>query len=889
MNRKTTDFFMGGLLLAACMSGAMLAPPAIAQEQSVSFNVPARDLGGALTTLARQANREIYFSADLTRPFKSAALRGRMSLDQALGQLLVGTGLRHRISGNGAIVIERASGEAEAGSAAAETESADVVVTGTNIRGIIPESSPLTVVNRRELDARGATTTEQAVNTFTQNFNSVNANSTSADRAGFFNQYGVSGIDLRGLGPGTTLVLLNGRRLSGSANGRVVDVSQIPLAAVSRIELLTDSASSVYGSDAVGGVVNFILLDKFEGLDARAGYGVTSDGALDEYRGSLTGGLNWSSGNIIASANYFSRSALTADERSFSRSVGGKYTLSTPQERVSAFVTAKQDLGDISLTADGLYNRRTSTFDLFRDLGTSGGRRYTQQSLYDQESETLFGSAGATWRASSALTFDLVGSYSRVNEALDLTQATTINNTLIQNTRIKFETWDITGRASGRLFDLPGGNLAFSLGGGANGENMFNQVRSQRAPAAATVTTTRRQRRVYYGFGELNVPLIGAGMNVQGIHRLEANLSARYSDYSDFGNDFSPKIGVLWSATPGFNLRGSYGRTFRAPYLADLGAIGAYQIFDVRGLGYPEPAPNAPRVGLYIDQGVDSELGPETSNLLALGLDLRPPPVPRLSFSITYVSIDYTNRIARGDPGRGTGYILQPQIYQDLYNYAPTREDFAEILGSSILGLGNNVDGFDLTSLDAITANVGYILDNRLRNIAVSRQQAVDVTVGYGFTRGSADFTLGANATYILEAVARTTPSSPGLPQTNIFGRPAAFRANAYAGMSKDGFATRLTANHVGGYANPYTPASPRIDDWTTFNLTGSYEFGERKGALHGLGIYLSVQNLLNTDPPFVADFGVGTTDGLSEPIGYDPFNANPLGRFISIELRKRF
>jgi iron complex outermembrane receptor protein len=839
--------------------------------------------------VARQADREIYFSADLTRPYRAPALHGRLSVEAALSQLLSGTGLRYRMTANGAIVIERAPGGADAGSAAAENESAEIIVTGTNIRGVIPESSPLTVLTRRELDARGATTAEQAVNTFTQNFNSVNANATSADRASFFNEFGVNGVDLRGLGPGTTLVLLDGRRLSGSSNGRAVDVSQIPLAAVARIELLTDSASSVYGSDAVGGVVNFILLDRFDGLEARAGYGVTSDGGLHEYRGSLTGGLNWSTGNAVASASYLNRSALTTDERSFSRGVGGLYTLSNPQERTGLFLSARQAAGNnLTFTADGLYNRRTGTFNLFRDLGLVGGKVYRANTSFEQESASWFGALGATWRISDALTFDLTGSYSRIREGLLALDTSTLTAPATQTSRTLSQTRDITARASGRLFPLPGGDLAYSIGAGGTDEEFESNVRFERPPTLR-ITALERKRTTRYVFGELNIPLIGRGNGIAGVNRLEFNLSARYSDYSDFGGNFSPKIGVLWSITPGFNLRGSYGRTFRAPYLADIGRIGTYQVLNVRGFGLASPDPAGDPIGLYIDDGVDPDLGPETSNLLALGLDIRPPSVPRLAFSFTYVSIDYSNRIARGDAGRGTGYYYRPALYRDLYNFSPTREDIASIVNSATLGLGNNVTGFDLTNIDALAANVGYILDNRLRNIAESRQQAVDVTASYGFVRGRIDYAIGANATYILQSEARTTPSAPLLSRVNSLGRPVDFRANAYAGLSTGGFTARLTGNYIDSYANPFTPSSPHIDAWLTFDLTASYDFGGRPGPLSGFAVYLTVQNLFNTNPPYVADLGTGVTDGLSEPIGYDPSNANPLGRYVSIELRKRF
>ncbi|WP_114953945.1 TonB-dependent receptor [Sphingosinicella terrae] len=857
------------------------AAPAAAQVKT--FNVPAQAAADGIAAFSRQADIQLLISARDAQGRRTNAVMGNFSVAEGLSRLLENSGLQAQATGPQTYTIVPAA--PETGRISGMPDEAgpyqEIMVTGTNIRGIIPESSPLTIITRREIDARGATTAEQVVNTLTQNFNSVNANALSADRAGYFNLDAINGVDLRGLGPGTTLVLLNGRRLSGSSGGSVVDISLIPLAAIERVEVLTDSASSVYGSDAVGGVVNFILRERFRGLEATAGYGTTDDGAQDEFRASLTGGLNWSTGNLVLSGNYLDRSSLTTDERDFSRNVAGLYNLSPPERRYGLFLSGRQEAGDrLVFTGNALYNRRTSQFALARDLGEIAGLGYYRtQTTYDQESDSWFGSLGGSYEVSNALTFDVVGSYSRVWNRTDTFETSTLLPPRVNSTRVRAQTYDVTASASGRVLPLPGGDLAYSVGIGATREVLARRT---------STTTADRRRSTRYAFGEINLPLIGPQSEINGIHRFEINASARYSDYSDFGEDLSPKVGVLWSVTEGFNLRGSYGRTFRAPGLLSLGQVGAYQIINPVAYGYPNPLGTGTPIGLYIDQGVDSELGPETSNLLALGADLRPPSIPRLAISMTYVAIDYTNRITRGDPGRGTGYFLQPFNYTDLFNFSPTREDFAEILASSELASGNVV-GFDQTDLDALVANVGYILDNRLRNIAVSTQKAVDLAVTYAFDRGDIVFSLGANATYILESEARTTPNSPVLSQINILGRPADFRANAFVGLQSGGFSGRLTAYYVDDYANPFTPASPRIGDWVTFDLTASYDFGERRGPLSGVSLLLAVRNLFDTDPPFVADLGPGVTDGLSEPIGHDPTNASPVGRFISLELRKRF
>src|SRR5690606_8001658 len=93
---------------------------------------------------------------------------------------------------------------------------------------------------------------------------------------------GGSALNLRGLGVDATLTLLNGRRLSYGGFAQAVDLSIIPVAAVSRIEILTDGASALYGTDAVAGVANVILNRDFEGVNAATRYGFATDGGGNE-------------------------------------------------------------------------------------------------------------------------------------------------------------------------------------------------------------------------------------------------------------------------------------------------------------------------------------------------------------------------------------------------------------------------------------------------------------------------------------------------------------------------------------------------------------------------------------------------------------------------------
>src|SRR5262249_18260396 len=128
----------------------------------------------------------------------------------------------------------------------------------------------------------------------------------------------VNSVDIRGLGAGTTLTLLNGRRLGQSDSGRSVDVSLIPAAAIARVEVLTDGASAIYGSDAVGGVVNFVLRRDFEGAETRMSYGEVVHGGLRQGSFSQTFGKNWNSGGGLVSYNLMSASPLERGDRWYS-------------------------------------------------------------------------------------------------------------------------------------------------------------------------------------------------------------------------------------------------------------------------------------------------------------------------------------------------------------------------------------------------------------------------------------------------------------------------------------------------------------------------------------------------------------------------------------------
>ena len=149
-------------------------------------------------------------------------------------------------------------------SANADTEAADqgaIVVTGSRIpQPNLTSVSPVTVVNSQEVRLSGATRAEDIVNALPQAFASQSGNLSNGST-------GTATINLRNLGDQRTLVLVNGRRLvPGDPSSSAADINAIPATLIERVDVLTGGASSVYGADAVAGVVNFIMNTNFEGI-----------------------------------------------------------------------------------------------------------------------------------------------------------------------------------------------------------------------------------------------------------------------------------------------------------------------------------------------------------------------------------------------------------------------------------------------------------------------------------------------------------------------------------------------------------------------------------------------------------------------------------------------
>ena len=201
--------------------------------------------------------------------------------------------------------------------AASSSDDEAIVVTGTRlVRQDFEAISPVTTVGAEQLELTATLTTDTLLNELPQ---IVPGNTRTSNNAGGFDY---ATVDLRGLGPNRTLVLVNGERVPVSSTLGAVDLNTIPSSLISRIEVVTGGASAVYGSDALSGVVNFVLKDDYEGGEINATYGSelsTGNASEFEINGLVGGNFANGRGNMTAYGSYYNRNGVFQSAYDYSR------------------------------------------------------------------------------------------------------------------------------------------------------------------------------------------------------------------------------------------------------------------------------------------------------------------------------------------------------------------------------------------------------------------------------------------------------------------------------------------------------------------------------------------------------------------------------------------
>jgi len=306
-------------LVVSVAATAMLSATAVC-AQTRTFDVPEQAAGSGIPAFARQADVQILISEDDASGRRTNAVVGEYTVRSGLAALLQGTGLTVRSPSPGTYVVVPFEPEVHTG----VTVLPEIVVRGTeswslntSVRHTEDDAQPYQIFTAEDLRRSGAVSLEQFLrDNLGANVSPVSSEQTEQTR-------GRNQIQLRGLGPNETLILVDGRRLASVNTGagflEQPTIVGIPMAQIERIEVLPSSASSVYGGGATGGVINIIMKRDYRGVELSSTYADVVDGEAADYRLDLSGGLNLDEGrtNISASLSYRDASPLRMGDRNF--------------------------------------------------------------------------------------------------------------------------------------------------------------------------------------------------------------------------------------------------------------------------------------------------------------------------------------------------------------------------------------------------------------------------------------------------------------------------------------------------------------------------------------------------------------------------------------------
>jgi iron complex outermembrane receptor protein len=960
---------------------AVLAPaPAMARDGAPRdarqlVRLPEQALGASLRQVATQFGRNVSVSADLVAGRRAPVIDGRFSFEEAVAQLLQGSGLVAVPAGRG-LAIRRAQVAVSGDEAAAAGD--DIVVTGSRIRGAPPAGARVVTIDRDDIEQSGYATMQQIVQALPQNFggglNEGTIGFTLGNNSNANLGYG-SSVNLRGLGTTSTLTLIDGNRVAlGGVSGMFVDLSLIPASAIERVEVLADGASAIYGSDAVAGVVNVRLRNDYEGAETRARFG--SAKGFDEWQFGQIVGAGWSSGHLAVGYEYYQRGNLAASDRAYVtedlRPFGGsdyRRNFANPgtiiaadgsvwgiprgqdgrgltpgallsgqpnladgransdilprQKRHAGFASLTQSLAPwLRFTAQGFYAARRSdvrttpdnygfvtvpatnpfyvdpigtgepvivNYDFTKDLGPQMRRAHVRAWSVNAGLEATIGRWRAELRGSYGIQRERdrtvnIPNYVRLAEALadpdpasaynpfgdgSFTPRATIeyirgfreNNgtSRVRSAALKFD---------GPLFAFPGGAARLAIGG---------EIRSERYGATSTDFDFSPEpvdggsagfpiaRRVTAGYAELSLPFVGPEQQIPFVEALDVSLAGRIERYSDFGTTVNPKVGATWKIGGGLALRGSWGKSFRAPGFADIRTgrgTAAYIPLPV-----PDPASPTGRTNVLALIGSNPDVGPEKADTWTLGAVFAPPTLPGLRLDIGYFDISYRNRIAN----LGTDYMAflsNRSLYQSLITDDPSPDLLERYYGDE-----------NFRNPFAIPASaIGAIVDGRTLNLSSVHMNGLDFDLGYGFAAGKTAIAAGVSGAWIFEVRQRITPTAPVEDVVSTTGNPVDLRLRGRLTLSNGPWSASAFVNYVDSYRNTSVVPAARVSSWTTVDLQLGYDLGK---ILPGTRLSLSASNLFDRKPPYVENANIFSASG------YDPDNASPVGRLVALQLVK--
>jgi len=900
--------FARGCAVAFTFSLALLLPlaaPAAADSNAradtkARFDIPAEDLGKALRDFAIQANCNLSYDPTSVQHLKAPALKGEFTVPDALSLILRGTHLHAvNINENTIQVLDSSSSttdlnaarpaavmrlayatpDAQAPTTAPTNQDVatapasnntgndnktsgleEIVVTGTNISGVENKTVPLLTFDRAAIDRSGFATLSDFVTALPQN---VKSSSNSPDGVLAGTGFGLGNVEnstaanLRGLGANSTLTLLNGHRVAPSAYGSGVDLSLIPLEAVERIEVLTDGSSAVYGSDAVGGVINIILRKDFNSQITSGRLDTLSQGGGELKQFSQTVGRTWSTGGALAVFQFDDANEIRADQRAFTKNLPQPTDIFPSSERYSGVLTAHQTIiSSLEIFGDALldHNGGVRTYTL-------GSALRTRAQVITNHTNSNSANLGARWQLFGDWHLEGSGLYSQVD--------TQVENNFTPKMR---------GYTNGAPYfrnletikqgDLKLDGTVWSSGGSsvkaALGATYRQEAFSSLVDYTGANRATSRHVRAY--FAELYAPIVTPASAIPAVQKLELSAAVRNDNYSDFGAKTNPRFGVFWSPIEQIGLRAAYSTSFRAPNPTEfIYTISATNVYIESGFAQPGDPTGKASVLLFGNQ----VLGPETSKNFTAGLDFQPTSLPTTRFSLNCYRIIYSNRIISSP--FSANVFVNPQIYGPLIRHFPNDAAVEAFVAS----LEPPQTLFDLSTGHTGLAGVRYAFPYGDINATKERTEGLDLGAHSLLNLSDTNkLVFDFNTAYIKEIANTFCDTCVSTDTADTYAQPLKLRLRGGAGWLNDVFGVNGAVNFANAYSDTNLNPPGRIASLTTADFNATWNI-----RASGTRLSFNIINAFNANPPL--------TSPAFNKVAYDPTNADPRGRILSLQVRQ--
>lgn len=851
---------------------AMVATVAEAEPaREADYALPAQELARSIRDVALRSGMSVVAPSELVAGKEAPPLKGRYGAQQAIQLLLEGSGLKATLTG-GSLVISRAEAPARSESSPGPSpdESQLVTVTGTRIRGG-RSASPVAVTSRRDLERAGVTDLAGFTRILPQNFTGgQNPGVAGGGQGGQANINNSATLNLRGLGPDATLTLINGHRIAYDAVSQGIDIAAIPLSAVERIEVIADGSSALYGSDAVGGVANIILRRDYDGLETSARIGASTEGGNFQQQYSAVGGKRWTSGGVMLAIDHSRATPIYADQRDYTERLDPSLTLTLRNRQWSGVLAGHQQITNgVRLEIDGYAMQRRALkqqpFLATADVFTNG-----QTSRPELKS----------WAAAPTIRAGLPGGWEGSLGAIRAISQTRLyttryfNGAALLSSRLSYENRmsGLEAGAEGPLLALPGGDARLAVGGGLRKLSLHLNITDFLPSGPFTFRDFTEKRDVGFAYSELSVPLVGPDMDVPLMERLTLTAALRYEHWKGIDKATTPKLGIIYQPHEDVTVRGSWGKSFKAPTLFQVNQV--LQGFLLPGSIFsPQPNPPLPPGdGVLLLGGGNPNLKSERATTWSATVEYRPSFAKGLELQASYFDIDYRDRI--GSPVTGTLSALANPVFRDFIILDPTVEQVNGLVASFPQGLVNQTgQPFD-------PSRVGAIIDSALRNTARQRIHGVDFAADYRIDLNDGDRLLVTGAASYLESDQQLIPDQPTVQMAGIIFNPPHWRGRL--GATWEGGSKSLSAflNYVGGTKDNRFPKVERISPFVTLDLSAALRTTAAAGPLRGTEVRISALNLLNEEPDIIRN-------SLPDAPSYDSTNQSAIGRFISLSVRK--